>query len=137
MEPLLILMNKAIKCINFKGLRLREKETLKLFRKDKILQVNDMFKLELAKFMYKYYNRLLPANFNRYFTSVDSIHNYNTRASGKNYFVPRKDKTKGLSCLSYRGAKLWSEVPVVIKDNLSLPSFTFNYKKELLEKYIA
>ena len=137
MDPLLISMNKAIKCINFKDPRLREKETLKLFHKDKILQVNDMFKLELAKFMYKYYNRLLPANFNRYFTSVDSIHNYNTRASGKNYFVPRKDKTKGLSCLSYRGAKLWSEVPVVIKDNLSLPSFTFNYKKELLEKYIA
>ena len=53
MEPLRILINKAIKCINSKGLRTTEKETLKLFHEDKILQAYDMFKLELVKFMLK------------------------------------------------------------------------------------
>lgn len=64
MHPLIVLMNKAIKCINF--CNFRESNVSRLFYKDKILQVKDMFKLELAKFMFKYVNRLLPVNFCKY-----------------------------------------------------------------------
>ena len=39
----------------------------------------DMIKIECAKFMFKYNNRLLPPSFNSYFTKLDVIHHYNTR----------------------------------------------------------
>ena len=35
--------------------------------------------MELAKFIFKLKNQLLPENFNSFFVSVSAIHKYNTR----------------------------------------------------------
>ena len=129
MQPLQILLNKAIKCINFKKLTTSEQETLSLFHKDKVLTVHDMFKQELGKFMFKYHKGLLPCNFDNYFMSVSSVHSYSTRSSTANYFLPRKNKSQGLCGLSYLGEKLWSGVPDIIKSKNSLSSFSKSYKK--------
>jgi hypothetical protein len=86
--------------------------------------------------MFKYYKKLLPPTFDRYFISLASVHNYNTRASDKNFFIPRKNKNKGLSSLSFLGAKRWRKIPTNIKDKLTLWSFTATYKNELLNTYL-
>ena len=35
--------------------------------------------MEIAKFMSKFNNQMLPDFFNNYFTKLDNVHNYNTR----------------------------------------------------------
>ena len=130
MQPLITLFNKAIKCINFKDFE--NEDVLELMHKNKILHINELFKLELAKFMFRYVNRLLPTNFNNFFVPITSIHNYHTRASTNNFFIPRKNKHKGLSALGFLGARLWSEIPNSIKIKSSLHSFTSNLRNHFL-----
>ena len=130
MQPLINLFNKVIKCINFKDFQ--NEDVLELMHKDKILHINELFKLELAKFMFRYVNRLLPTNFDIFFVPIANIHNYHTRASTNNFFIPRRSKNKSLGALSFLGSKLWSEIPNNIKVKPSLFSFTSNYKNHLL-----
>ena len=35
--------------------------------------------MEIAKFIFKFNNQMLPDFFNNYFTKLDNVHNYNTR----------------------------------------------------------
>jgi len=40
---------------------------------------NELFKISADEFMHSYENILLPSNFNQYFKSIQTIHNYSTR----------------------------------------------------------
>ena len=132
MKPLTILMNKALRCINFCGPR----EHIENFLlKDHLLQVNEIFKLELAKFMYNYNSNNLPNCFNEYFLKINNKHNYNTRASKYNFFLPRKNSSKGQSSLAYLGPRLWSEIPEKTKEIKTIKSFISSYKLVLLDSY--
>ena len=126
-------MNTAIRCLNYSSTNNGNIE--KLYHKDKILQIPDMLRLEIAKFLYKYNNNLLPSSFKSYFTPVNSVHHFITRNSSSNFFLPRKDLDKGLTSLSYRGVKEWSKIPINIKNKNSIYSFTNNYRQVLLESY--
>ena len=57
-----------------------------LFSKFYVLKISDLYKLECAKFMYKFENGLLPIAFNNYFTYINSIHSYNTQYKKTNFF---------------------------------------------------
>ena len=61
----------------------------RIFAKFHVLKLTDLYKLERAKFMYKFENGLLPISFNNYFTNLKSIHSYNTRYKVKSkFFLP-------------------------------------------------
>ena len=92
-----------------------------------------MFNMELAKFMYKYVHGNLPVNFINYFTKISSVHSYETRAASSDFFLPCKNKTKGMSSLSFLGVELWSGIPSSIKECNSINAFISNYKKLLLK----
>ena len=121
-----------MRCINFYNYT---DSVRHLLSRDKILQVDELFKLELSKFMYKFVNGKLPGNFDDYFLEITTKHNYQTRVSKDNFFIPRKNSRKGFNSLNYLGPKLWSEIPQNIKSKKSLNSFVLSYKKFLLETY--
>ena len=50
-----------------------------LYTKFCVLKLDDVIKMELAKFMFKFNNKMLPNSFNNYFLWLDKIHKYNTR----------------------------------------------------------
>ena len=50
-----------------------------LYTKFCVLKLDDMIKMELANFMFKFNNKMLPHSFNNYFLKLDNIHKYNTR----------------------------------------------------------
>ena len=50
-----------------------------LYHKLNILEIKDIYHLEIAKIVYLYRNNKLPKLFNHYYKSVNSVHNYNTR----------------------------------------------------------
>ena len=127
-------MDRAIKCLNFCSHN--DKNLNQFYYHNKILKINDLFKLELGKFMYKYDKKLLPESFNPYFESIQRVHSYNTIASNENYFIPRVKSNKGLCTLHYLGAKMWSEIPIVAKNTKFVRSFTSKYRKILLDNYL-
>ena len=45
-----------------------------LFHKYDILNVHDMYKLEVGVFMYRYFANLIPESFNTFFTKRSDIH---------------------------------------------------------------
>ena len=121
-------MNNAIRCINFCSNNYLE--VPKLYNKANILQVNDLFHLEVAKFMYKLNNNQLPQYFSPLFETTHTTHNHQTKAAtSNNYFVPRKNCSAGLGTLGYLGAKLWNDIPTTFKRKNCVNSFAKSYKK--------
>ena len=72
MAPLNVLLNRALRCINYLGRR--DKKTSLIYLDENILKIENMFKLELGKFCFKFDNNLLATAFNNYFTDLHSIH---------------------------------------------------------------
>ena len=90
---------------------------------------------QLAVFMYKFHNNLLPSVFDPYFNSVRMLHNYNTRLSSKmTYLIPQVRTNYGTFNIRFQGAKVWNDISDDIK---LLPWIIFkkNLKLFLLEKY--
>ena len=53
-----------------------------------------MINMEIAKFMIKFYNKMLPNSFDSYFTKLNSIHSYNTRQKSTNEFFHYRARTE-------------------------------------------
>ena len=61
-----------------------------VYRKAQILKINDLYKLEVAKFMHQLSNKSVPISFEKYFVRATSIHRHSTRTSErKDYFLPQ------------------------------------------------
>ena len=61
-----------------------------LYKSMKILKVEDIYELEIAKFMHSYYHGKLPKNFDNYFKNASNHHKYNTKSIvNDNYYVER------------------------------------------------
>ena len=65
--------------MNFKFVKDKAKMCT-LFKSMKILKVKDIFKREIAKFMYSYYYSMLPENFDNYFRYASKHHDYKTKS---------------------------------------------------------
>ena len=69
---------------------------------------NNLFQLEVVKFMYKFKNHMLPYCFYIYYDKINSMHQYLTRYSTDgNFFLHSVTNQAG----KYIGAKLWSNAP--------------------------
>ena len=106
-----------------------------LYLSDKILEIADVFKLELGKFMFKYHVRALPEIFNNYFLLLEQIHNYDTRNKcNQNYFLNTIRTNSGKCSIKLCGAKLWTQIPSNLKSS-SFHSFKKECAKILLDQY--
>ena len=105
-----------------------------LFKKLSLLNIYDINKQEIATFMYKYKNKLLPAPFSDLFQYNSQIHNYNTRLSNKFHLWSVKSSYEAKS-MSYLGPKQWNMIPQVITKSQFISSFRKQYKILLLNNY--
>ena len=106
-----------------------------LYQKYKILKMDDVYKLELGKFMYLYDVNDLPEIFETYFLSIDHAHHYNTRSkSNGNYFVNSVRTNSGKNSIKFLGARLWNQIESQLKFNLYY-RFKKEYTKLLLGCY--
>ena len=95
----------------------------------KILQVDDIYKLEVGKFMYKFNNDLLPENFKDYFKYVSTIHTHNTRTASNMCLYPIRARTNfQKNTLKYKGVEVWNSIPISIKQLPSVKSFSDQLK---------
>jgi len=93
--------------------------TKPIFEKYGVLNIFDMYKKEMAIFMFKYNNNLLPSSFNGTFTKHQDNHSYNTR----NKYDFQLPVQKGLKTAFSTGPKIWNDLPNHLKTALTLKQF--------------
>ena len=90
-----------------------------------LLRLSDFFQLKLLTFVFETVNRISPSCFDDFFLLNSSVHKHNTRQASKgDLFLARKNTLQyGLNSIRYRGAKLWNEIPVELRNSHSKASF--------------
>ena len=86
-------------------------------------------------FMYKVYNKLLPANIMSYFKTINTCHNHNVRMKNCNFKIKFNRTTKKSECIIVKGPKMWNDIPADIKLCKSMFTFKKMYKALLLQPY--
>ena len=87
-QPLQILQNKILRLM-LKIVPQSNVSNNYLYYSSKLLKIEDLYKLEIAKFMYLCEHNKLPLLFSVYFLPLTKIHCHNTRSSSSNkYFLP-------------------------------------------------
>ena len=106
-----------------------------LFKKCNLLNVYDMFELELCSFMYKHFTDQLPKVFHSYFMKQNHLHNYNTRKGG-DYKVPKTKTTFANKSIRNSGPKFWNTIKRdSVKNSKSIKIFRSQIKNILISKY--
>ena len=117
------IQNKIIRIITFTSYK---SNADKLYAQLKILNLNDIYKLQIAKLMNKFRHDCLPSVFNYLFTILDKIHSYNTRQKpSQEYIDPRKRLATAQESLAYMGVKIWES----LDQNLKVQPFYIFKKK--------
>ena len=119
LTKLQVMQNNCIRSItNTK----RNSSVRKWFAELGILSISNLVKLNIAKFMYKYENAMLPCCLNNAFIKK-SIHEYDTRQSDKKSYLR--------TCIFSEGSKVWNTIPNDIKKLARLANFQKHLKNYL------
>jgi hypothetical protein len=79
--------------------------------------------------MYKSLNGIAPVYMSDMFSYVHETHSRDTRTAARSdLFLPsRKHKNIYLHSFAYDGAKIWNDIPINIRNSVSLKSFKQAY----------
>ena len=114
-----------------------------LFRELGLLKTNDIFVLQISKFIHKWLNSDIISNFDKWFNLNYEVHNYMTRSNynsennkTNNLFIPFGRTTNyGLKLIKVNGPKIWNTLPLEIRNIKSLSNFKITLKNHFLETY--
>ena len=133
LNKLASLQNKAVKIICNR----RWVDHVSVFYKNlRILKLTDLFRLELATFMYKAKKKTIPRAFQSFFKKVTEVYERTTRASTSSELFSPYCKTLTLQrSIKYQGALLWNLLRLEIQNSFSVKVFRLKYKNYLLNLY--
>ena len=101
----------------------------------RILKVQDLYNLEVSKFMHGHFNGSLPRRFDDFFREVNASHNYNTRAArNRNYTTISCRSARGQRSIRFCGPKIWNDIPLSQR-NLRKLHFKKECKSRILSNY--
>ena len=131
LDKLVKLQKWAIRTISNSHYR---SHTAPLFPKSNLLNVVDMYTLELGAFMYRFFICDLPVAFNDYFRKRTDIHNYPTRHAN-DFQLTNNKKSFSDQGIRTMGPILWNSLPKTIKETNSVKHFRLKLKMHLIQKY--
>ena len=110
----------------------RNEDVLPLMKQHNLLTISDMCKYEIAVFMFRFHNRTLPSAFDPIFQSKST-----PITTGSN------SRVIPLTCLSavsqqsirYIGPKTWNNIPLPIRESLTIAALKEKSKQHLLNSY--
>ena len=106
-----------------------------LFKTLNIIKLDDLVSYQIAIFMYKFKNRLLPLVFNNFFTEVSKVHQYNTRSAAKHsYYLPKVRTNYGKFNIRFQAPMIWNAINEQVKTG-SLSKFKLSLKEQYLSLY--
>ena len=101
----------------------------------RILKVEHLYDLEIAKFMHGHFNGELPECFLNYFQRTGTRHNYYTRATENLLYDPIPCRTsRGQRSIQFYWPKVWNDIPLSIK-NISKINFKREFKSLIFSLY--
>ena len=105
-----------------------------LYDKLNLLRLDDIYKLEVLKFMFGFKKKIPPNCFKDYFTIPSEIHKYPTRfACGDNWAVNfHCTKFTTQRSIKFTGCKLWNDLPSEFKSIQELSVKFFSKKIKTL-----
>ena len=128
LKPLTVLQNRIIRIMTFAPFGRIDIDDL--YSQVKLLDIAKIHYLEKAKFMYKYHNNKLPANFSNYFQIQAAVtHSYNLRNRSQNRRILSNYAEK---MIKHNGVDIWNTIPPEIKSCQNLKSFSNKLKKDIL-----
>lgn len=131
LKELFILQKKAIRIINKTHYY---EHTSPLFRNNKILKLTDLYEYNIAKFMFRYDQGILPSSLNRIFTTNKTHHQYNTR-NRNNPRIPLSKYSITIKSVKHRGPQIWNHIPITVRSSRTMNTFRFKLKNNILNKY--
>jgi hypothetical protein len=105
--------------------------TVDLHRDLSLLTVKDIFKLHVAKFVFKQKNGSLPSTFNTYFSTNAQVHRHSTRQVNSLHVI-RPNTTQGAKTIKIMGVNIYNNLPAYITDSPSIKAFKRRIRKHLL-----
>ena len=103
----------------------RKSNLTKLYKKCKILQLDKLYKPEVAKFAFRFHNNALPSQFDSMYDNVNKIHSYHTRSSkDQNLFLPRSESSFAIKrSIKFFEVKIWNEIPSKVLNLKTIKAF--------------
>ena len=101
-----------------------------LFKKLGILNVDNIYKLQVGKFMYLYKAGLLADSLNM-FSLMNQVHSYETRSLGL-FYLPYCRTNRRKFSICFQGPKFFNSLSPEIQNSASIVSFTLKPKEFLL-----
>ena len=133
LKPIFILQKKAVRIITFSKL---DSPSSPLFKSLELIKFFDIVLFQIAIFMYKFHNNVLPAVFHSFFTKVTSVHNYNTRLAAKHsYYLPYARTNYGKFNIRFQGPSVWNTIDHNVKISSSISVFKKRLKDHYFERY--
>jgi len=106
-----------------------------LYKHLKILKFKDIIKVQIAKLTHHFYTSKIPLTYCN-LIKVESTHNYRTRHAQESIFKkPNASTELGKKSFSFKGPKIWNEIPDNLKDQ-SFNSFKSKLKKSTFWNHI-
>ena len=102
----------------------------------KVLPLDILIQIEYGKTLFKFGKGLLPSNFNNYFSRPAHQHNTRYATSNENYSFIQSSSRLDRSRLKFIGPKMWMEVPILIKQSMTVKVFVKSYRNHLIGNYI-
>ena len=122
LQPLILLQKRAIRLISNAGYL---DNTEPLFKLQRILKINDLYKFNVACYIFKNQNIL---------SSFSRSHDHFTR--NRNNLLPPFERLRSTTqSVVYNGIRIWNEIPENIIGCNTMDSFKYRYKNHLIEQY--
>ena len=134
LERIYVLQKKVLKAITFSDITASSDP---LFDRLQVLELADLFQVQILSFVYECVNKIAPSYFSGYFTSINMIQNIGTCQSKKGDLSALGCNTTkyGIRSIHYSGFGMWNSLPSDIKASKSLSNFKKTLKSYLLASY--
>jgi len=89
-----------------------------------LLTVNNIYRLQVLKFLQSWHKGLVPEVFENTFQYANNIHIYNTRYAAKqNLYKPNVRTNVGKQLISFMATDIWKELPLPLKNSYKVYLF--------------
>ena len=134
LQPTFRLQKRAIRVINNKRYN---SHTVPLFKKSKILKIEDLFQYQAALFMYDYKYEKLPPSFRGTFKQNDEFPNSRTTRQSNLLYVPKYHSKFTSKLPLYYLPPIWNKWTKLITENGSRKQIKQQIKINRFENYIS
>ena len=126
------MQTKAIRIIS--GAKYNE-HTNDLFKNLKLIKLHDLYRMQVAKYMFSLQKGTLPITLIKRLTYNTDIHHHNTRNVQNPHIAQRRTNSIASKSLRHKGPEIWYQLPEELRNKKILETFAYHLKKYIINSY--